>query len=118
MKLAKKSGNGKFADARPFATCMIISERICSAAADAEEDKISCVHLSKASCKEVCVEPRFCAIAVVGDRHGELVERKYGWRSPDGKACCYKDCELPDSWINANGGQIEPDSWCNQEATR
>jgi hypothetical protein len=118
LSLDKKSGNGKFANAKPFASCMIRSQKICSTATSGKEGKVSCVHLSKATCQEVCVEPRFCAIAIVGDTPGELVKRKYGWRSPDGKVCCYKDCQLPDSWINAKGGRIEPDAWCNQEAIK
>jgi len=114
LSLHKKSGDGKFGAAKPFAACMTISQKICIRDERSEEKQLNCVHLADTKCKEVCVEARFCGISVVDDVPGELVERKYGWRSPNGKACCYRDCKLPRSWLNSKAGQLEPTVWCNQ----
>jgi len=94
-------------NAKPYAVCVVTQQKICSDLRTAP----SCIATSQTRCEEVCVHPKYCESAGAS---GALVSRKHGWRTPDGQACCFKDCKVPTDWYLEDGSPMEPAAWCYQ----
>jgi hypothetical protein len=95
--------------ALPYSVCLTTRQRICTGL---EKLSTACAVISATKCLEVCVHAKYCKNST-----GKVVNRRHGWRSPGGTACCFKDCKIPRPWYASDGSPLEPSSWCHQTNT-
>lgn len=97
---------------RPYAQslCVVDSRKTCFQQSLDGETRAKCNVEAVTTCKEVCVQARFCKSEYNGNSLGKLVVRTHARSvyNPFGRLCCYPHCIAP----TRLGFDLSPEEWC------